>query len=205
MSAQIAVFMRGYTKSTSSTVITTVIVFEKSNAGWNEISRYYVNISADLDLSSLRAEIRKTLDLLGGCRVAAGASISGVLFRELDSRGFSVFEIESCSPETLDGILDDMNESLSDEDGVEVIPTQPVETETPGVYQLDLDRLQETFPEITSKQALRDFLDTTPFIELRLLCAHVPPWLESESLDISIEKTGAAVTAAIRKKQCKGG
>ena len=205
MNLKIAVFMKGDNKSASSTSSTTVIVFEKNNEVWDELNRHYVNIATDMDLASLRTEIRKTIDLLGDCRVAAGAQISGVLFRELDSRGFSVFEIESCSPETLDGILSDIDEALKDEPHARDVPSTPVETQTPGVYHLDLVNLQQAYPEVSSKQALRDFLDSTPFYELRLVCAHLPPWLEDGPYDISTEKTNAALIATIRKKQCQGG
>jgi hypothetical protein len=48
------------------------------------------------------------------------------------------------------------------------LPACPVETDTPGVFRLDLIRLQRERPDVSSKMALKDFLGTTPFYELHL-------------------------------------
>jgi hypothetical protein len=205
MALRIAVFMKDEGVPASSPPFITVIVFEKTDGLWNEINRYYVNLPTDMHIESLRIEIRKTLDLLGDCRVAAGSAMSGVFFRELDSRGFSIFETASFSPETLDGILEDISDELQSLETTQNIPTKPIETETPGIYQLDLVRLQGVYPEMTSKLALRDFLESTPFYELKLICAHLPPWLEGGPYDISWETAGETLLATIRKKHCNGG
>ncbi len=205
VSPKISVIMKDALGVASLSMPITIVVFEKKNALWFEKDRHYVNVEAGGGLGAMRLEIAKLIGSLGDCRIAAGSDITGVLYRELDRHGFSIFEIEDCSPETLDGILCDIDEANLFAGNLHDTPTKPVETETPGIYHLDLMRLQRDFPEMTSKEALREFLDTTPFYELRLVCQHIPPWLEIAPYEITSEQGGLAVHATIRKKQCKGG
>lgn len=183
-----------------------VAVFERLSAAWTEIERYYVNINEAEGISALRTEIRNVISWLGECRIAAGAQISGIVYQELDRAGFSIFEISQISPEILDDILLDVEEAEKARCAVAGVPMAPIETSTPGIYSLDLIKLQQAFPELSSKQALRPFLDNTPFYELRLICAHIPPWLEQEPYDIKTEKEkDGEIIAVVRKKQCGGG
>lgn len=205
MGVKIAVFIQDKFRSALSETMMRTIVFEQSDGVWNQIEEYYVNLSPGADVGTVREEIKKLLERLDNCRIVAGSSFSGVLYRELDSRGFSIFEVDEFSPGTLDSILRDIDEARIEAGLAADAPTHPIEMNTTGVYQLDLVKLQKANPEISSKQALCEFLETTPFYELRLVCAHVPPWLMSGSYDISTETAGDVVAATIRKKQCRGG
>ncbi|SHH99655.1 Iron only nitrogenase protein AnfO (AnfO_nitrog) [Sporobacter termitidis DSM 10068] len=178
-----------------------VIVFEQNDTSWNEMDCFYVNMPPDAAIGSVRRDLAALMDRLAGCRIAAGSTFSGVLYRELDSRGFSIFEVSDFTPGTLDGILRDL-EDADAADGAAETPARPVETETPGVYRLDLIRLQEVHPEVTSKRALLEFLETTPFYELRLACTHVPPWIENGPYEIVSGQEGETIVATVRKKQC---
>ena len=47
-----------------------------------------------------------------------------------------------------------------------------------GNRSINLMEVQAAHPDITSKKALRPFLASTPFVELEIICGHMPPWLE---------------------------
>lgn len=203
---KIAVFMKEHCLADSLALANTIVVFERKNAKWMNIEEFYVNLSAVLSVAELRAEIRRIAEKLGTCRIAAGYQISGVIYRELDKMGFSIFEIPRCSEEILDDILRDVQEENTLSNIEEVGADKPAQTDTPGVYFFDLQRLQDKNPEISSKQALKDFLDSVPFYELHLVCAHIPPWIKSGLYDIREEQTTDGKTiAVIKKKQCGGG
>ena len=79
----------------------------------------------------------------------------------------------------------------------------PVETQTPGIYFLDLGQLQTECPEVSSKKALLPFLSNTPFLELQLVCAHIPPWLETDdSYEKKVRNVNGKVHITITRKQC---
>ena len=58
-----------------------------------------------------------------------------------------------------------------------------------GYYLIDLNELQFTKPELTSKKAIIPFLDKFEFDTLEVICCHIPPWLieKEKKKEISIE------------------
>ncbi len=56
-------------------------------------------------------------------------------------------------------------------------------------------------PALSSKKAMMNFFDTTPFLELKLICKHIPPWIEnSGKYNIKSERHDDSFTAVITKK-----
>jgi len=69
------------------------------------------------------------------------------------------------------------------------------------VFSLDLIALQNECPEVSSKKAMADFLENTPFLELHLVCKHIPPWIEnSGKYNIKAQNIDGAVSAVITRK-----
>ncbi|WP_162510867.1 Fe-only nitrogenase accessory AnfO family protein [Treponema endosymbiont of Eucomonympha sp.] len=126
--------------------------------------------------AALRDDVKNLADRVPTCSVIVGKSIAGLPYHVLDRRGFAVFEAEEFSAGLLDTVEQDVLAAANAEAD---IPARPVETETPGQYALDLIRLQERHPEISSKKAFRDFLQTD-FTSLTVVCSHIPPWVEAE-------------------------
>ena len=197
----IAVFMNEEGVPASLASARKLCVYEKDNDTWSDVQEIYVKFGIISDITELRGEVQKLAAKLGDCRIAAGNRMSGIIFRELGHHGFSIFEIDDISPSIFDGILQDTREAEQSDNSTVVL--QPVETDTPGVFTFDLIGYQQQFPERSSKQALKEFLQQTPFYELKLTCSHLPPWLEEAyQTDIDNSEDGN-ITATIRKKQCR--
>jgi hypothetical protein len=94
MPPNIALFLQDKFRNKASAITLRAIVFQRNGPSWNELDNYYVNMAADFDLLSVREEIKKLVERLGGCRIAVGPQLSGVLYRELDNSGFSIFETQ---------------------------------------------------------------------------------------------------------------
>lgn len=180
-----------------------LLIYEKETE-WRSIRTIPIDFSDAGNLSALRSGVRALITQLGDCSIIAGKSLTGIAYAEFDKAGFSIFDIDSVQPDTFDGILRDVAQSDQKLHRKEEMIRQarPVETATPGIYFLDLAALQTECPEISSKKALTDFLNSTPFLELHLVCRHLPPWLENAPLDIKTSNSGEQVTAVITKKQC---
>jgi hypothetical protein len=104
----------------------------------------------------------------------------------------------------LDGIEADVLDSFTEQNIKEKIikEARPVSTETEGIYYLDLVLLQTECPDVSSKKAMKDFFSNTPFLELHLICRHLPPWIEGdETLKIDAQPKDGNVYAIIRR-QC---
>ena len=126
-------------------------------------------------LPQMRERLRQLANLLPEQAAIAGVSISGLAYNELSRMGFCLCELDAFSLDILDALA---SEILASAQGEVQVPTAPTPTDTPGVYTINLMEVQAAHPDITSKKALRPFLASTPFVELEIICGHMPPWLE---------------------------
>lgn len=126
-------------------------------------------------LAQTRERLRLLAGLLPEGAAIAATAISGLAYNELSRLGFCLCEMDAFSPDILDALA---GEILASAQGEEETPTGPVPTDTPGMFSINLMEVQAAHPDISSKKALRPFLESTPFVELELICGHMPPWLE---------------------------
>jgi hypothetical protein len=179
-------------------------IYEKDGSAWKVTN----TLNFEKVIPSSPAQTRKNtvtlLPLLDGCNIIAGGTLVGIPFSVFDMAGKHIFEIIEANNETFDDIIEEIKTANADACAKEAIlrDAKPVETSTPGVYFLDLIALQTEFPQITSKKAMMDFLKETPLVELRLVCKHIPPWIEnSGSYNVqTVKEENGRVEAVITKK-----
>ena len=143
--------------------------------GWHAVASVPFSLAGCDTLPQMRNKLRELAQLLPAEAAIAGVSISGLAYNELSRMGFCLCELDSFSPDILDALA---SEILASAQGEVQVPTAPTPTDIPGVYSINLMEVQAAHPEITSKKALRPFLSSTPFVELEIICGHMPPWLE---------------------------
>ncbi len=68
-----------------------------------------------------------------------------------------------------------------------------------GRFTISIKEIQGNHPEVSSRMVLQEFIRTGAFIELEIVCDHVPPWIEveAERLGIAIETGTAAPTRCV--------
>jgi Fe-only nitrogenase accessory protein AnfO len=136
-------------------------------------------------ISDIRNCVKTVISELNDCKIVIAKTMSGIPYIIFDRMGFAIFESTYISNTILDEILSDVEEysNIKHRSSIECPtsewPTSPVETEIPGVYFLNLIELQQKHPEISSKKALKAFVESAKFSKLELICNHLPPWLES--------------------------
>jgi hypothetical protein len=156
------------------------LIFERRGTGWEKTSEAsFAKIERAAPVQT-RKSTEALLPLLEGCKILAGGTLVGLPFMVFDHAGLHIFEISEINNETFNDIMEELDNADAEAAKAEAIikDAKPVETSTPGVYFLDLIALQSEFPQITSKKAMMDFFKDTQFKELRLICKHVPPWIE---------------------------
>jgi hypothetical protein len=179
------------------------LVYEKQADKWT--------ITGETDFEKIipsgPAQTRKItealLPLIEGCDIIGGGTLVGIPYSVFDMAGKHIFQINEVNDEVFDGIVKDIQNAEAQRNLKERIikETRPVETATPGIYSLDLIALQSECPEVTSKKAMADFLENTPFLELNLICKHIPPWIEnSGKYNIQAQNKDGAVSAVISRK-----
>lgn len=184
---------------------TEVLLFEKEDSAWRVFNKHPFRLSGRSS-SEIRDSV-SSLILQLECKVVVARHISGIPYRVFDSMGFSIFEANKLSCELLDDLVRDIKKSqveLSNEH----TSTEPIPIDDEGRWFLDLISLQEKHPEISSKQALRPFIQNNAFLELKLLCTHLPPWLDIElparQLGCTIEEIkGGRLIVNISRTSCK--
>lgn len=180
-------------------------IYEKSEDGWKLADTASFSPIPVGTIRETRMGMKEVLPLAGEADAVCCREITGIPFAEFDRAGYCIFSVDEVNDKNLDGILEDI--ASSDEKKRirdEIIKNaRPAETEEPGIYVLDLIMLQKECPEVSSKKALREFLDTVPFLELRINCAHIPPWLElEERFELKSQPGNGAIQVVLTKKQC---
>lgn len=203
MDNNIAIFMQDCDRLDSFWEATRINVYQKENH-WIPIKEILLSAPFSANMQTLRKETDDIIKRLESCKIIAGKDLSGIPFSIFDKAGFHIFSINQLNDTILDDIVDDIRSSnIEAKMKDEIIKTaRPIKTDIEGIYFLDLIMLQMECPETSSKQALKEFLQTTPFLELRLKCKHIPPWLENGIYDITQTDTSDGIYAILTKKQC---
>lgn len=179
------------------------MIFEKRSDKWEAAGEREFERIMPSTPAKTRKMTEALLPLVDGCNVMAGGLLVGIPYSVFDRAGLHIFQIHTVDDAVLDGIVKDIQDAAADRNLKEKIikEARPVETGTPGVFSLDLIALQSECPEVTSKKAMADFLENTPFLELHLTCKHMPPWIEnSGKYDIQAQNKDGAVSAVITRK-----
>lgn len=184
-----------------------IAIYEKHD-GWRRTGQFPVSVKDAPDLNAFREQVRRTIERLEECRVIASKELSGLAFGEFDKAGFHIFDIPEYNDEVLDGIIEDIKKQEAErrEQNLGIAGTHPEQTAVEGVYYFNLAAVQKEHPELSSKVLLKDFLKSTPFLELHLICVHIPPWLEDGGYNIKSDTLpDGTVRAVITKNNCGEG
>jgi Fe-only nitrogenase accessory protein AnfO len=178
---------------------------QNASGDWLERKIFPFQLKKTTRMSEFRDEIRTLITKLGDCRIIAGSSIDGLAYHILDRMGFHIFEISSLDSATLHGIAQDVAQADALPEKEDNLPLAP-SASSPGIYYLDFIRLQQVHPEISSKRALQPFLQSTPFIQLNVLCSHVPLWLAAPAYKkiytLRTKKYGSNLLLSLSPKNC---
>ena len=178
---KIAVFVDGDSRLCDFFNAERFFIFEHDGAEWKMAGETIFKKIIPSTPALTRKNTEALLPFIEGCNVLAGGALFGIPFSVFDRAGLHIFEIGEIRNEIFDGIIEDLrDENVAKISQKEVINNaKPTETAMPGVYTLDLVALQKEYPEISSKKAMMDFLKNVTFFELRLICKHIPPWIEN--------------------------
>ncbi|MDR2575424.1 MAG: hypothetical protein LBC52_03175 [Treponema sp.] len=179
------------------------LIYEKNADKWELTGQPEFEKIIPANPAQTRKKTGELLPLLDGCDIIAGGTLVGIPYSVFDMAGKHIFQISEVNDGVFDGIVKDIHNAEAQRNLKERIikEARPVETATPGIYSLDLVTLQIECPEVTSKKAMADFLDNTPFLELHLICKHIPPWIEnSGKYNIQAQYKDGAVSAVITRK-----
>ena len=201
---KIAVFSRDQ-KMESFLQCNMVGIYEKQNETWNLLRTNIFSPVKGSTVKELRQETERIVLYAEDAKAVLCKEITGIPFSVFNMKGYGIFCTEEADEETFQGVMADLEESNEKKRMKEemIRNARPAETSTPGIYCLNLLDLQKECPEVSSKKALVSFLSETPFLELHLICAHIPPWLEHDSsFEKKVHKKDGVNYVTVTKKQC---
>ncbi len=173
---------------------------------WEKTGVFHLMPFERESVGKIRQEAKRRVEIIAPCTTIAAIELSGIPFAVFGMAGFRIFTITTVQNDVLDGILEDIFEAETERqsNGFDGRQPIPIETDEPGYFYLDLIALQAASPDISSKMALENFLQNTPFMELKLRCSHIPPWLERTGLyEIETEQKNDGIIARVKKKFCR--
>ena len=154
-----------------------ITVFQRESGHWRPIQELCWQV-VDSAPAALRVTLRALAAELNDCKILLCTKISGIAYQELTRSGIALFEADALSDGPLDQILQDVLAHSAPDDAQPDVPKSPVCANGDGHYTFDLIAAQMSDPELSSKRALRGFLEKQDFLSLELICDHLPPWAE---------------------------
>lgn len=168
----------------------TVIVYRWNRGAWQEVRTLPFALDEESGLAGLRRKMTELNNFLGGCRTFVTASACGAVFFELEKAGCTVWVVPGSPEDFLDAIRRDVTADLEEDFLLSAGDSIPAPVEIAfGRFTISIKEIQGNHPEVSSRMVLQEFIRTGAFIELEIVCDHVPPWIEveAERLGIAIE------------------
>ena len=189
-----------------------LLVYTKDTEGnWCKEERAQLTPGKPLKVSDIRDEAKRRLEIFRDCDALITTEISGIPYTVFDRAGIAMMTTSTRLIEVLAAISKETSAASKEKDqhaedlnaerepGTADPGIAPVALREPGVYHLDLASVLRKHPELSSKKILVPFLRETPFMELRLICEHVPPWLERDpAFQIRTTEDATGMVAVIR-------
>jgi Fe-only nitrogenase accessory protein AnfO len=202
MSCKIAVILDDNKNTTSLENASSVGIYEKLGDGWVLKKHIFIDICFDNDMSLIRQSLTDLAEKINDSKIIAGRSVTGLIFNIFDRLGFYIFEIENHSERIFDSIIKEI-EGVQNKKQEVTVSKEPIEVDIQGYYFLDLSEVLKQNPPLSSKKILQPFFDEKPFVQLELICSHLPPWIEiNPALFVKTELVNGKIKATISKKAC---
>lgn len=191
MSTKIAILLGEDNKAATIYESGTVKVYAKEDQ-WKVVNDIGFDINADQGMANMHRNLEEFIKKLDDCKVFIAKTVEGVPYTVLKKSGFTIAEAEGEPNEFLDEFLEIFEEKRKkklEEEKAKDIDMEPVELDTPGNFFLDLKKILQQNPDMSSKKVLLPFLNNKTFYEIKVRCNHIPPWFkgELESLNMKME------------------
>lgn len=149
-------------------------IFAKDKYNWKVKKVILINrTSGKKGMSEIREEYRNLLKEMDECKIIIVTKAFGIPYSVFYMEDFSVWELEGSPLDFLDEIVaSEIEQEKAAEEKVEVGKKLGE-----GHYLVDLQELELTNPELSSKNAIIPYLEKEEVKKIEVLCCHVPPWL----------------------------
>jgi Fe-only nitrogenase accessory protein AnfO len=132
-----------------------------------------------MSLAEIRSRIQAVAAELGNCKVFVAESMKGVPFAVFEGMGYAIWKIKGDTTKYLDYIKEKEDKIQADKLKPKPAPVAIGDIRD-GLYRIDLVKVLESDPSLTSKSVLLPFFQKTTFSKLEIICEHIPKWFGKE-------------------------
>lgn len=166
-----------------------VKIFTKDQYVWKVKKVILINrTNSEKGINEIRKEYRRLLEEMDDCKILVVTKAFGIPYSVFYMEDFSVWELEGNPLNFLDEIIENEKEQEELSEQKEEFAKKLGQ----GCYFIDLQELELTNPEISSKKAIIPYMKEEEFKKMEIHCCHVPPWLIKErdngNIDMEIEE-----------------
>lgn len=181
---EIAVFLEEKDVISSFEEAKYVKIFTKEKYVWKVKKAILINrTSGSKGINEIRKQYRSLLEEMDDCKIVVATKAFGIPYSIFYMEDFSVWELEGNPLDFLDEII----ESEKEQEELSEQKEEFAKKLGQGHYFIDLQELELTNPEISSKKAIIPYMKEEEFKKMKIHCCHVPPWLVKERDNGNIE------------------
>ncbi len=152
-------------------------IYVKVNEQWTVKEKITFGIEQEKGIAHVRQQFRDLAVTLENCDVIIAKKINGLAYTILDPKGFELWEIDGPVEAFLEDAVREAEAEVKEE-SVEALMT-PQKINEGGCYFINLKEVMKKLEgEKSSKQIMMPILEKRQFLELSVICSHVPPWFE---------------------------
>lgn len=181
---EIAILVNADGKTSLFTENGTIKVFLKDNSGWHLVREKEYIVEDLSDGNALRNCLSGVGVWLNDCKVLIVKCIRGIHYLALERFQISMLEIDGYPEDFLKHIEDCTKHKRTEEK----VPTEAIaiHERQPGYYYIDLKDVMSGKTSYSSKQVLLPFFNEQEFIQLEVICEHVPKWFDKELPNLNL-------------------
>jgi Fe-only nitrogenase accessory protein AnfO len=187
---EIGVFVNEQNNTSSFEDAKYIRIFEQKGE-WKIKKEILINrTSNEKGLNGIREEYKNLVKQMDECKIIVVTKAFGIPYSVFYMEDFSVWELEGNPMEYLDEIL----KRERDQEETEAKEVEVGKKINEGYYLIDLQELELTNPEMSSKKAIIPYLQREEVEIIEVRCCHVPPWLinkkENNEIKLKVNEIG---------------
>ena len=188
MNKEIAVFVNDFGVVANSSDYKVIKVFSKIKDKWEVTRELPFKLKVVNNEFDIKPQILLIIELLKNCRIFVANEFSNLEYTIIYNMGVSIWRMKGEPYEFLDYILEKEDEEAEEIKNINSNDKcfTPVKIGERNDYIFNIKELQEHNICISSKQALKPFLQSNNFNELIITCNHIPNWLEDELIELKL-------------------
>lgn len=166
-----------------------LVLYKREEKNWIVKNKIIFNVNTSKGMGAVRERMVLLIESLGNCSVFLGKRVDGIPYSVLKKSGFTIAEASGNPEELLDELREMMienKEKAAKKKKAEEVSMEPIALDKEGSYFINLERIQNNNPGVSSKKVLLPFLRNKSFNELKIFCSHAPQWLEGELLSLNM-------------------